>query len=92
MSCKPTWAPVSLRLRGDILTAEASRIVDELRGLGFVGVGQSSWGPTLYAFSSASEQELTTSAERIRQRFGLDDTAVFWTKAANQGARFSFDG
>ena len=77
---------------GIYATAQAARIVDELRGLGFVGVGQSSWGPTLYAFSSCSEQELTTSAERMRRRFGLDETAVFLTTAANQGARFSFDG
>ena len=73
-------------------TALALKIVDVLRGLEFVGVGQSSWGPTLYAFSSLSEQELATAAERLRQRFGLNLTSVFLTKAANQGARFLIDG
>ena len=32
-----------------------------------------------------------TSVERVRQRFGLDENAVFWTKADNQGARLFVD-
>jgi beta-ribofuranosylaminobenzene 5'-phosphate synthase len=77
---------------GIYATAQASRIVDELRELGFVGVGQSSWGPTLYAFSSLREQDLATLAERLRRQFGLDQKAVFLTSAANHGAKFVFDG
>jgi beta-ribofuranosylaminobenzene 5'-phosphate synthase len=73
-------------------TAQAPLIVDAVRDMGFVGVGQSSWGPTLYAFSSFSEKEVAISAERVRQRFGLDESSVFWTRAANQGARFLIDG
>ncbi len=76
---------------GIYATAQATEIVDLLQGLGFVGVGQSSWGPTLYAFSSLSEQELGMPAERVRQRLGLDQESVFLSKAANQGARLSFD-
>jgi beta-ribofuranosylaminobenzene 5'-phosphate synthase len=76
---------------GIYATAQASEIVNLLRSLGFVGVGQSSWGPTLYGFSSVPEQELTVPAERVRQRFGLDQTSVLLTRAANQGARLSFD-
>jgi beta-ribofuranosylaminobenzene 5'-phosphate synthase len=72
-------------------TVEAPQIVSALRGLGFVGVGQSSWGPTLYAFSSCPEQEIMMLAERARRQFGLDEMSVFWTKAANKGAQFSFD-
>ena len=76
---------------GIYATARAARIVDELRDLGFVGAGQSSWGPTLYAFSSLPEQELATLAERVRQQFGLDQRSVFLTRGADHGARFSFD-
>jgi beta-ribofuranosylaminobenzene 5'-phosphate synthase len=72
-------------------TNHARKIVDALQSNGFVGVGQSSWGPSLYAFSSRSDQELAISAERIRQQFGLDQGAVFLTRAANQGAQFSLD-
>jgi beta-ribofuranosylaminobenzene 5'-phosphate synthase len=77
---------------GIFASPQASLIVNELRRLGFVGVGQSSWGPSLYAFSACSDKEITASAEQVRQRFGLDETSVFCTKAANQGARFSVDG
>jgi beta-ribofuranosylaminobenzene 5'-phosphate synthase len=75
--------------QGGIYSSDHARdIVDALQSHGFVGVGQSSWGPSLYAFSSRSEQELAISAERIRQQFGLDQGAVFLTRAANQGAKF----
>lgn len=48
--------------------------------------GQSSWGPTLYAFSCANENEKTLIAERIRERFGLGPDRVFWTRASDRGA------
>jgi beta-ribofuranosylaminobenzene 5'-phosphate synthase len=72
-------------------SSQAFKIVDGLRDLGFVGVGQSSWGPTLYAFSALSEQELAIPAEQVRQRFSLDQSSVFLTRAANQGARLSIE-
>lgn len=73
---------------GIYATALAARIVAELRKLGFVGAGQSSWGPTLYAFSSLPEQELSVLTRRLREQFGLDQESVFLTTAANHGARF----
>ncbi len=76
---------------GIYATDRAARIVDELRNLGFVGVGQSSWGPTLYAFSSPPEQELSLLASRLRQQFGLDQKSIFLTRAACHGATFRYD-
>ncbi len=73
-------------------TEQAPRIVDALRAAGFVGVGQSSWGPSLYGFSSQSHRQLESTVDRIRQRFGLDRAGVFLTSGANQGARFVMDG
>ncbi len=73
-------------------TAHAPRIIDALPDLGFVGAGQSSWGPTLYAFSRCSEQEIVEKAERVRRQFGLDESSVFWTRAANHGASLSIEG
>jgi beta-ribofuranosylaminobenzene 5'-phosphate synthase len=72
-------------------TAQASRIIDALRDLGLVGAGQSSWGPTLYAFSCCSEQEIKIMAGQVRRQFGLDETSVFWTRADNQGTRLSVE-
>ncbi len=54
---------------------------------GLAAVGQSSWGPTLYAFSCANEQEKVSIAERIRERFHLAADRVFWTRACNRGAK-----
>jgi len=76
---------------GIYATAQAAAIVDDLKRLGFAGAGQSSWGPTLYAFADRSEHDLTASAERLRHRFGLLESSVFRTRADNQGARlFAF--
>jgi beta-ribofuranosylaminobenzene 5'-phosphate synthase len=79
--------------QGGIYNAPAAAaIVEELKGLGFVGVGQSSWGPTLYAFAQLSDREIAASSRQLRQRFGLDESSVFWTKASNRGAVLSFEG
>jgi len=72
---------------GIYATAQAAAIVDDLKRLGFAGAGQSSWGPTLYAFGHHSEHDLATSTQRLRHRFGLHETSIFHTKADNQGAR-----
>jgi beta-RFAP synthase len=73
--------------QGGVFTgAQATAIVRELARLGFVGAGQSSWGPTLYAFTEDSDGEMDVRAERLRRQFDLAPGAIFWTKAANQGA------
>jgi beta-ribofuranosylaminobenzene 5'-phosphate synthase len=71
---------------GTYATPQAADIVKELKRLGFAGVGQSSWGPTLYAFSDIPRNELAPLAETLCQRFGLDRSSVFRTKGSNQGA------
>jgi beta-RFAP synthase len=77
---------------GIYASSEALKIVEELTRLGFVGAGQSSWGPTIYAFTSRSEREIDQAAERICQRTALDESVVFWTRANNEGARITFGG
>jgi beta-RFAP synthase len=78
---------------GIYTTAQAAAIVDDLQQAGFAGAGQSSWGPTLYAFGHRSDHDLATSAERrLVQRFGLDESSVFRARADNQGARLVADG
>ena len=78
---------------GIYATPQAALIVNELKNLGFVGTGQSSWGPTLYAFS-----ELPASRDRppgratASEQFGLARSSVFCTKAANRGAELESDG
>jgi predicted sugar kinase len=67
-------------------TAQSESIITELGRLGLYGAGQSSWGPTLYAFGVLPEPERGVVAAHLSERYGLDPSAVTWTKAANQGA------
>ncbi len=83
------FAPVQ---GGRYAAPQASAIVAELTSLGFVGIGQSSWGPTLFGFASASQVDLGMAVECLRQRIGLDESAVFWTRADNQGAVVVVEG
>jgi len=73
---------------GNYTAPQAAAIIDELKSLGFAGVGQSSWGPSLYAFTNRSGGEADLAIERLL-RLGLDPSSIFWTKAANQGATLS---
>ena len=74
---------------GIYATPHAAEIVNELKTLGFAGAGQSSWGPTLYAFSEMPRQEIELVAEKLRARFALAASSVFCTRAANEGAVLS---
>ena len=61
-------------------------IAEAMRGWGHEGVGQSSWGPTVYAVTpdASAAEDL---AARVRERFGLGADEVVVTRAANDGAR-----
>lgn len=62
-------------------------VIDELIAWGVLGVGQSSWGPTVFAFAS-NPDDARRLADRIRDRFpNLADVRV--TAADNSGARIS---
>jgi beta-RFAP synthase len=65
---------------------EAESLIEQLRGLGLAGAGQSSWGPTLYAFGSRTEAEKKEIVALLLERNRLDPGAIRWTKAANHGA------
>jgi beta-ribofuranosylaminobenzene 5'-phosphate synthase len=65
---------------------ELASIVAELRDLGLHGAGQSSWGPTLYAFSDEPADRRESLVIRLRDRFGFDAQSAFWTKASARGA------
>jgi beta-RFAP synthase len=71
---------------GIYATPDAALIVNELKRMGFAGAGQSSWGPTLYGFSKLPQEEIDRLAEELRTHFGLAQSSVFRTTAANEGA------
>jgi predicted sugar kinase len=63
-----------------------TEIIGFLRRQGVRGVGQTSWGPAGFAIMKDEEsgRELVMT---LRERFNLDESAVFLTSAANHGAR-----
>jgi beta-RFAP synthase len=76
------FAPVQ---GGVYASADVAEVVAFVRGQGIRGVGQSSWGPTVFAVVADADQAEHLSA-RLRARFGLEDAAVPVTPACNHGA------
>ncbi len=75
--------------QGGIYASPRGRaIVEELARSGFVGIGQSSWGPTIYAFSDRSSDELADRPDRLSRRSAIDPACILITQADNQGAGF----
>jgi beta-RFAP synthase len=72
---------------GPFAHPELRRMADWLRSEGLRGVGQSSWGPTLYGFTDDDPSRREAIARRARERFGLDGRTCFWTTASPAGAR-----
>ena len=57
-------------------------IAIEMKAAGLQGVGQSSWGPTLYGFFEGSEIE----KKAILDRLAVYSENAFWTKGSEHGA------
>jgi beta-ribofuranosylaminobenzene 5'-phosphate synthase len=67
---------------GPLLTT----LVESIRGLGYAGVGQSSWGPTIYVAvpSQSAAERLLEELKRLPQAADLELTI---TPSENRGAR-----
>jgi beta-RFAP synthase len=70
---------------GPFSTLLAGEVAQHLRQAGIEGVGQSSWGPTLYALLP-NQQEAETAVAELRSRFGLGEQEVQLTRPRNRGA------
>ena len=70
---------------GPFSTLLAGEVAQHLRQAGIEGVGQSSWGPTLYALLP-NQQEAETAVAELRSRFGLGEQEVQLTQPRNRGA------
>ena len=64
---------------------ELESIAAVLRSQGLHGVGQSSWGPTLYGFSEAPLEERHRILDQINERLDLRIGEAFWTSANSEG-------
>jgi beta-RFAP synthase len=76
------FAPVQ---GGSYASPRIAELVSFVRGEGIRGVGQSSWGPTVFAVTSDDDRARSLK-ERICTRFGLDESEVIITHANNRGA------
>jgi predicted sugar kinase len=66
-------------------SAEVADLIVWLRGIGIRGVGQSSWGPAVFALTRSDDEALAL-ADRIRAEFRLPQEQVLIAAANNQGA------
>jgi beta-RFAP synthase len=64
---------------------QLTNIVEFIRAEGVAGVGQSSWGPTIFAIV-ADDDEADALARKVRMRMSLDADEVIVTEASNDGA------
>jgi len=76
------FAPVQ---GGEYAHPAVADVVAYLRQQGIRGVGQSSWGPAVFAVV-ADDEHATALAEQLRRRFSLGTAEVICTAACNRGA------
>ncbi len=72
---------------GPVLT----RLVERIRSLGCVGVGQSSWGPTIFAVAPSQQAAVAIRAE-LHAGDGADNVEVMISPPCNRGARIEVSG
>lgn len=71
---------------GTYANPQSEAIVHWLRNRGVKGVGQSSWGPTVFAVSDAEQTAFLVDDLQKTMNLGLDEIIV--TRPANEGASF----
>jgi beta-RFAP synthase len=79
------FAPVQ---GGPYAQQRLAEMVAYIRQQGVAGVGQSSWGTTLFAVT-VDEDRAKHLREKVRRRFGLEPEAIICTAACNHGATVS---
>lgn len=68
-----------------------SSIVDRIRALGVTGVGQSSWGPTLFALLPG-QQEAREFAANLTEQLNREEVPLIVTRPNNRGAEIIVSG
>jgi predicted sugar kinase len=79
------FAPVQ---GGAFADPRSAALVELLRTSGLVGVGQSSWGPTLYGFTDAPADARSSILERLLAYPDRPAFVALWTRASRSGAHF----
>ncbi len=74
------------RQGGPYAGRRAAELVEWVRGEGIRGVGQSSWGPTIFAVLPDAESA-ADFAVRVEKRFSAAPLSIVVAAPANHGAR-----
>jgi beta-RFAP synthase len=80
--------PFAIVQGGAYASPRITELIQFIRQQGIPGVGQSSWGPTVFAIAE-DEPRANDLAKKIGQTFNLQENEVLVTSACNQGARVS---
>lgn len=73
---------------GPYASGRVADLIAYMRGLGVAGVGQSSWGPGVFAFASDADQA-DWIAEKVSAEFQFPPEAIVVTAPDNAGAKLS---
>jgi len=76
---------------GTYASSQIAEVIGFIRRQGVAGVGQSSWGPTVFSIME-DEAVANDLAGRIRKGFHLQEKDVLVTSACNQGATVNVIG
>jgi beta-RFAP synthase len=71
---------------GPFASSETAQLVEAVRDYGIPGVGQSSWGPTIFAVT-ADEKEAQSLVQWFKERFTIDQYDIVIARPNNTGAQ-----
>ncbi len=66
---------------GTFAHPKLAEVAQAMSRVGLQGVGQSSWGPTLYGFTNRTPEDLTAFTQELQERFKLQHHELLWTRA-----------
>ena len=66
---------------GTFAHPKLAELAHAMNHFGFHGVGQSSWGPTLYGFTRQTPEDLNPITQELQVRFKLKPEEFLWTRA-----------
>jgi len=77
---------------GRFASAESKKLADCFGSLGLVGIGQSSWGPTVYGFckKERGNEILSKLKEQTSKDISLKDVDFWLTSGSNNGVQWGF--
>ncbi|MCA9102772.1 MAG: hypothetical protein KDA63_16550 [Planctomycetales bacterium] len=75
---------------GAFADSRVAELVRRIRGMGIRGVGQSSWGPTVFALAGATD-EAERIVTKLRETYARDELDAIVTSPSQWGAHVNFD-